>query len=323
MSTPPTPQRLVLLGSVLVDVVMFVPALPASGGDILATDSLIATGGGFNVLAAAQRQGLPAAYFGLHGHGTFGSLARRELEAEGIEMLLPMSTQEDTGFCIGLVDETGERTYATRPGVEGRMTPSELSRFDPRSTDTVYLSGYELLYEHATLIAERFAAIPSDVLTVFDPGPIVGDIPVDLLELALTRADWTSLNRAEAEVITGASGAQRAATSWAKTAGSHRNVVVRDGANGCWVVTHVGRPDEKVEQIAVPLPPASAVDTSGAGDCHVGAFVAALARGHTPGGAGLWANAAAARAVARKGPATSPTLSETRADLRLVTADVG
>jgi sugar/nucleoside kinase (ribokinase family) len=323
MSAPPTPQRLLLLGSVLVDVVMFVPELPSSGGDILATDSLIATGGGFNVLTAAQRQGLPAAYFGLHGHGTFGSIARRDLEAEGIDVLLPMSARGDTGFCIGLVDETGERTYATRPGVEGRMTQSELSRFDPRSTDVVYLSGYELLYEHATLIGECFAAIPSDVLTVFDPGPIVGDIPADLLELALTRANWTSLNRAEAEVVTGASGAQKAATSWSKTAGSHRNVVVRDGASGCWVVTHVGRPDEEVEQVAVPLLPASAVDTSGAGDCHVGAFVAALARGHTPGVAGLWANAAAARAVARKGPATSPTLLETRADLRLVSAEVG
>jgi sugar/nucleoside kinase (ribokinase family) len=202
------------------------------------------------------------------------------------------------------------------------MTRSELSRFDPTTTDAVYLSGYELLYEHASLVAERFAAIPSGVLTIFDPGPIVGDIPTRLLELVLTRADWTSLNRTEAEVVTGASGAQKAASSWSTTAGSNHNVVVRDGANGCWVVTDVGRVDERVEHVGVPLPPARAVDTSGAGDCHVGAFVAALARGHTPVGAGLWANAAAARAVARKGPATSPTLLETRADLRLVTAEV-
>jgi sugar/nucleoside kinase (ribokinase family) len=322
MSTPPTPQRLVLLGSVLVDVVMFVPELPSSGGDILATDSLIATGGGFNVLTAAQRQGLPAAYFGLHGDGTFGSIVRRDLEAEGIDVLLPMSTAEDTGFCIGLVDNTGERTYATRPGVEGQMTRSELSRFSPRNIDAVYLSGYELLYKHASLIAECFAAIPSDVLTVFDPGPIVGDIPADLLELALRRADWTSLNRAEAEVVTGETGAHDAAVHWAVSAGTGSNAIVRDGANGCWLVTQAGTKGEIVDLVRVPVPPVLVVDTSGAGDCHVGAFVAALSRGHTPAGAALWANAAAARAVARKGPATSPTLSETRADIPHATVEV-
>jgi sugar/nucleoside kinase (ribokinase family) len=198
----------------------------------------------------------------------------------------------------------------------------KLSRFDPRSTETVYLSGYELLYEHATLIAECFAAIPSEVLTVFDPGPIVGDIPADLLELALTRANWTSLNRVEAETITRESGARDSSTHWAQSAGTGRGAVVRDGASGCWVVTSAGLPDEVIEHVAVPLAPVSAIDTSGAGDCHVGAFVAALSRGHSPGGAALWANAAAARAVARKGPATSPTLAETRADLQLVTADL-
>jgi sugar/nucleoside kinase (ribokinase family) len=322
MTTSTSPRRLVLLGSVLVDVVMFVPQLPASGGDILASDSLIATGGGLNVLVAAQRQGLPSAYFGLHGDGTFGSIARRDLEAEGIDVLLPMSIEEDTGFCIGLVDNTGERTYATRPGIEGRMTAREFARFDPTATDAVYLSGYELLYEHASLIAEQFAAIPSGVLTIFDPGPIVGDIPTDLLELALGGADWTSLNRAEAEVVTGASGAQEAAISWANSTAHRHNVVVRDGANGCWVVTRTGDADGQMEHVAVPLPPAAAVDTSGAGDCHVGAFVAALSRGHAPAGAALWANAAAARAVAQKGPATSPTLAETRNDLRLVTAAI-
>ncbi len=323
MSTPSGPPRLVLLGSILVDVVMFVPRVPAAGGDIIASDSLIATGGGFNVLAAAQRQGLPAAYFGLHGDGTFGSIVRRDLTAEGIDVLLPISHDDDTGFCIGLVDDSGERTYATRPGVEGRLTPTELSGFAPRSTDIVYLSGYELLYEHGAILAACFASIPADVVTIFDPGPIVGDIPAGLLDLALSRADWTSLNRREAHVVTGASSAEDAASGWGSRVAFGHNAVVRDGADGCWVVTHAGNSDEFVEHVGVPFARVHPVDTSGAGDCHVGTFVAALSRGHTPAGAALWANAAAARAVGLKGPATSPTLEETRADLRLATVDAG
>jgi sugar/nucleoside kinase (ribokinase family) len=317
MSVTQAPRRLVLLGSVLVDIVMFVPRLPASGGDILATDSLVATGGGFNVLAAAGRQGLPSAYFGLHGDGTFGDIVRRDLSAEGVEVLLPRSGGEDTGFCIGLVDSAGERTYATRQGVEGRLTDEALSRFEPRATDAVYLSGYELVYEHGPLVGQRFAELPSQILTIFDPGPMVGEIAPDLLEAVLERANWTSLNRVEAETLTGSSQADQAARLWNETGSPHGSAVIRDGGNGCWVVVHHGTTEASVEHVAVPLAAADAVDTSGAGDCHVGAFVAALGRGYTPAEAALWANAAAAKSVMEKGPATAPTLEITQGDLDL------
>ena len=50
----------------------------------------------------------------------------------------------------------------------------------------------------------------------------------------------------------------------------------------------------------------TAVDTNGAGDAHVGAFIAGLAAGLTPSAAALRANAAAALAVTRRGPTTAP-----------------
>ena len=53
-------RRLVFAGEAIVDVVMRVPALPRRGGDVLATSAEILAGGGFNVMAAAARQGLPA-----------------------------------------------------------------------------------------------------------------------------------------------------------------------------------------------------------------------------------------------------------------------
>jgi len=57
------------------------------------------------------------------------------------------------------------------------------------------------------------------------------------------------------------------------------------------------------------------VDTGGAGDTHVGAFVAALARGTAPAEAARWANAAAARCVAVRGPAHCPPYEVTRRDV--------
>ena len=50
--------RLVVLDSVLVDLTLRVDALPDRGGDVRSDSSMLAPGGGFNVLAAAARQGM-------------------------------------------------------------------------------------------------------------------------------------------------------------------------------------------------------------------------------------------------------------------------
>lgn len=108
--------RLVMVGGMLVDVVMYVPHLPAPGGDVLASDAVVSTGAGFNVLAAASRQGLATAYLGPHGTGRFGDQVRADLAREGIAVTRAASPESDSGFCIGLVDEAAEATYATRFG---------------------------------------------------------------------------------------------------------------------------------------------------------------------------------------------------------------
>ena len=52
-------SRLLHLGNVVIDVVLDIPALPERGGDVLASRTELTPGGGFNVLAAAARLGLP------------------------------------------------------------------------------------------------------------------------------------------------------------------------------------------------------------------------------------------------------------------------
>jgi sugar/nucleoside kinase (ribokinase family) len=79
---------------------------------------------------------------------------------------------------------------------------------------------------------------------------------------------------------------------------------VRTGADGCIVAEPGGEPR------AVPGFAVTAVDSNGAGDAHVGAFMAALASGLAPLEAARRANASAAIAVTRMGPATGPTRDE-------------
>jgi sugar/nucleoside kinase (ribokinase family) len=49
------PRRLVLVGSVLVDILMYIDHLPERGGDFIARQALLTSGGGFNVLVGAAR----------------------------------------------------------------------------------------------------------------------------------------------------------------------------------------------------------------------------------------------------------------------------
>ena len=301
--------RLLHLGSVVVDLVLNVPYLPERGADVLAAASRASPGGGFNVLAAAARQGLPAAYAGAHGRGPFADLARAGLAAEGIEVLLPPAPGPDTGVVIAIVEGTGERTFLTAPGAEAVLTAADLAAVEPAPGDVVYLSGYSFV--HAVSCAALLdwlgrldgAGPPGRARTVvvFDPGPLAGQIPAAALTAVLGRADWLTCNAREAAILSGRPdplGATRA------LAAGQRGVVVRTGPDGC-LLSHDGG-----EPVTVPGWSVQAVDTNGAGDTHAGVFIAALARGAAPPEAARLANAAAAFSVTRPGPATAPTAGE-------------
>src|SRR5215467_4700936 len=89
------PQRLVLVGSVLVDILLYVSRLPERGGDLLAERSLIVSGGGMNVLTGAARLGLAAAFAGRVGDGAMGTQVLADLKSQGIPLLLPQVHGED------------------------------------------------------------------------------------------------------------------------------------------------------------------------------------------------------------------------------------
>ena len=293
-------SRLLHTGQVIVDLVMALDTLPATGGDVLAKSASFEAGGGFNVMAAARRNGLPVVYLGRHGNGRFGDLARAAMQAEGVEMAQAASTDKDTGLCVSLTEATTERTFISHIGAEGELSAEDLARVSPQPGDYVYVSGYSLLLEgKAQVLLDWVVALPRDISVVFDPGPLVKAPDSALMVALLPRIDiWTS-NGPEALAFTGTSSLAEALSDLRRHLPEHALLVVRDGANGCWVNTeHV--PGFKVQ----------AVDSNGAGDAHAGVFIAGLANGLKPTHAARRANAAAALAVTRWGPATSPGTAE-------------
>jgi sugar/nucleoside kinase (ribokinase family) len=297
-------SRLLHTGQVIVDLVMALDRLPASGGDVLASSASFEAGGGFNVMAAARRNGLPVVYLGRHGTGRFGDLARAAMQAEGIEMALPTSGGKDTGLCVSLTEATTERTFISHLGAEGELSAEDLAEVVPRADDYVYVSGYSLLLKaKAQPLIDWLLALPRQVVVVFDPGPLVKAPDSALMRALLPRIDiWTS-NGPEALAFTGAANIAGALPELSRHLPAETLLVVRDGPKGCWV-GQVG--DIK----PVPGFKVQAVDSNGAGDAHAGVFIAGLAKGLKPVDAARRANAAAALAVTRWGPATSPGTAE-------------
>ena len=319
---PAGPRRLVFAGEAIVDVVMRVHALPQRGGDTLATSAEITAGGGFNVMAAAARQGLPVRYAGGHGTGQWGDVVRAALAAEGIGLLRPPDQERDTGFDVALVEPDAERTFVTHLGAETVRGPRAWDAVRTEPGDAVYVSGYGLVPPASgPALGDWAASLPSDVLLFMDPGPLVAQIPAAVLDPVLARCDWLSCNHREAVLLTntGLSGTGSAEPAGDPAAAARRllargaaaNVLVRAGAAGCYVALLASS-----DVVHVRTPNVTAVDSTGAGDAHSGVFLAALADGLPPLGAAARANAAAAFAVTRHGPATSPTRAQLNAWLR-------
>jgi sugar/nucleoside kinase (ribokinase family) len=320
--TGPEPgARLLHLGTVVADVVLGVPALPPRGGDVLASAATVTAGGGFNVLAAAARQGTPAAYAGAHGTGPLARLTRAALAAEGVEVLLPPTAGLDTGFVIALVEPSGERTFVTSPGAEARLTLAALAAVTARPQDTVYVSGYALAHEgcRAALLG-WLPGLPAAARLVVDQGPLGAQVAAAALDQVARRAEWWTANAAEACALTGEAAPEAAARALARRTG-RAGVLVRTGQDGCLLAGPAagsvtggsgaaGSGPGGDGVVRVPGFPVTAVDTTGAGDTHTGVFIAALAAGADPAAAARRANAAAAISVTRPGPATAPAAAE-------------
>ena len=176
----------------------------------------------------------------------------------------------------------------------------------------MFASGYTLSYPGSRdALADWIEALPEDNPFVFDPTPVVSEIPEKILARVLARATWLSCNAAEAAAIAGATDiAANADLLMGRHCPRAAGLVIRSGEAGAFIRLRDGA------STTIPGFTVAAVDTNGAGDTHIGAFVSALSRGEQPFEAARYANAAAAISVTRHGGSSAPSDAEIRAFLR-------
>lgn len=294
------PCLMQMTGPVL-DMIYRVAAIPRSGAEARVTGFSTSVGGGFNALAAARAAGIDATLGGSLGTGPVAGVVAEALSAAGIARARPSLTGRDQGCCTVLVEPDGERTFIAWPGAEGQIPARALDDIDLGGIDWVMLSGYTLHYPHAReALSSWIGALPRHVRLLFDPSPLIAELSSTLVAPVLARADWVSANAEEASALTGVAAPAMAAGALAER---RAGAIVRLGAEGCLLAsdgaTH-----------AVPGQPVDVVDTTGAGDCHIGSFIAEFAQTGDALRAARYATAAAALSVGRHGPATPPGRAE-------------
>lgn len=296
--------RLFCLDTVLIDVVLKVSAFPPRAGDVRALEQLVTTGGGFNAMSAARRHDQAVTYAGRLGSGPFSALAAASLADEKIDSPIERNGELDAGICVVLVEADGERTFVTTTGAESTLRLSDLNGLDVRGGDYVLVSGYNVMYPgFGDVVLDWLARLPSEVLVLFDPATRVEDIPPSNRKALFNKATWLLCNAREATWLAGMDDEFEAARELAAS-NDRTNVVVRRGSEGCLVALNHEDP------VSVRGFVTDVIDTNGAGDVHNGVFAAELASGHDVLTAARWANAAAAIAISRLGPAASPSREE-------------
>jgi len=207
----------------------------------------------------------------------------------------------DIGTCTTLIEPSGRRTFITTAGVEGEPQREDLESLDLREGDWVYATGYDLAhYTSRGILVDWLLSMPDGVGLVIDLGPAQPDIPDQVLLPLLSRATMLTGNDLEMSRLEERLGGPDAV----RRICSQALIVRRIGVHGCVLHPAGGEP------IEVPGFMRAVVDTTGAGDTHTGVLVAGLLDGLDVVEAARRANAAAAHAVARSGPAQAPRREE-------------
>ena len=120
--------RVVVVGSVNVDLVVATARLPGPGETVTGGDVARHHGGkGGNQAVAAARLGASVAFVGAVGEDDFGLAARSALAAEGIDVTHLATASRPTGVALIVVDARAENLIAVAPGANASPTAASVA----------------------------------------------------------------------------------------------------------------------------------------------------------------------------------------------------
>ena len=303
-------KPVLVIGSLNMDLVARCTRLPVAGETIFGQDFFTAFGGkGANQAVAAARLGARVTMAGCVGNDAFGEQLIKGLKDAGIDAHCVTDVQAPTGTALITIDATGANTIVVISGANMQCDAALVDRALSGSGLGILLLQHEIP-DAANIQAIR-AAHAAGWFIILNPAP-ARPIADELLPLV----DIVAPNESEAAALTGqpvASLADARAAARVLLGRGARGVLITLGANGALYC-------DSRNQWHCPAIAVQAVDSTAAGDAHLGALAAALAEGRALDDSLGFAAAAAAIAVTRLG--AQPSLA-TRAEVDEFTARYG
>lgn len=284
-------RGILVIGSVVADIIVRIPHLPHTKEDLHIQKQTCSLGGcAGNVAILLQTLGIPYDLCAPIGQGIYGDFIYEQLSIRNMHSILPRC-KEMNGCCYCMVENNGERTFLSLHGAEYHFQPEYFDVIDPKQYDQVYVCGLELEEETGNYIIEHLNTANYPHI-YFAPGPRVHHIPSERLQAMFDLHCILHLNEEEACQYTNQDTIEAAAKQlYAKT---QNHVIITRGEQGCLIYEH--------DHITyLPTTPAHVVDTIGAGDTHIAAYMAAQALSLSPAASASFANECSHRIVEQEG----------------------
>jgi ribokinase len=298
-------RKIFVVGSVNRDLVVYVEEFPKTGETVFGHRFQHFPGGkGANQAVAASRLGGNVQLVGNVGSDAFGKQMRDFLAAENIDTSeVTVLDAEPTGLALIAVDSASDNSIIVVSGANMVWQRRDLGRLKIEPGDIV-ISQFEIPLE---IIESAFArAKENGATTILNPAPFKS-----APETILSKTDYLIVNEVELEALSGAAvDTEDPNSAYTAMTLLHQRgpvaIVATLGHRGALFSDATGRYEAKGHNV-------SAIDATGAGDCFIGGFAAALAKSDPVPDAINFANKAAAISVTRRGAASSfPTLAEVK-----------
>ncbi|HBL85487.1 MAG: hypothetical protein A2Y17_06220 [Clostridiales bacterium GWF2_38_85] len=300
-------NRLLVVGSANMDMILRCDRIPSAGETVLSYDTYgFAPGGkGANAAVAAKKVGADVVFCTRIGNDSNGSKLYKLYDSVGIDMRCVFTDKvEQTGLAVVMVEKTGTNRIIVYPGANTKITDRDIEDAFMTYPDAV-LTQFEI-GEDAVLYTAK-AANENGVPLIVDAGPARADYPID----KLGKIEVFSPNETETFILTGIQPRNMEDCLRASIALSNRTemkyVVLKLGDRGAYI--YDGKYFDIVSSYSV-----TAVDTTAAGD----AFTAALATEYIRNGKNItaackYANAVGALTVTKPGAFNSlPSAEEVK-----------
>jgi ribokinase len=296
-------SRVFVAGSINMDVVATASRHPRIGETVAGNAVLYFPGGkGANQAVAAAKLGAPTTLIGRIGNDAFGEELKAFLAAQAIDLSFLRETPDaQTGTAI-ITIANADNTIVVIPGANGMVGAADVIAPKLAKGD-IAVSQFEIPLAAISAFFKR--ARTAGATTILNPAPAI-ECGAELLDLV----DILILNESElgflAKTELGETDDDARFIDAARSlhAAKDKIICVTLGRRGVLALVHD-------KPVIIPGRTVEAVDTTGAGDCFVGAVAAQLAGGKTIRGALGYANAAASICVQRMGAAPSmPSAAE-------------